>query len=395
MRWVAAFLLCCALPGAAQQECRKPSSAYKDGRTITPSFEGPGRDLPEPEGLSEVRIGYFGPSDALHPEGGAIWQGATLAVEEANREGGYKGKPFRLMPGWSENPWRAGASHVARMAFKENVWAVVGGIEGAGTHLAEQVVAKALLTLVNPVATDRSIHMAGVPWMFSVVQGDDLHAAMLASALHGRSVAILSATDHDSRAFAGNLKTAFAGERVNIRLHLEFDPGRPDLSETARSASDAQAEAVVVIAAARDSARAVKALRQANFTGLIAGGPWFGRALFARQARTAADGVLFPWVGPPAPAFRDRFDARFGGQPDYAAACAYDSIRIVIAAIREAGLNRARIRDAIAAMAPYEGASGHIEWDEFGQNRRPPALAAIQSGQPLAVSSKRPEPLRE
>jgi len=395
MTRLAALLVCCAFCGASQEAPRHAPTPYKDGRKSPSTFEGPGRDLPEPEDIREVLIGYYGPADNSHPDGGILWQGATLAMEEANREGGYKGKPFRLVSRWSENPWRAGAALITRMAFVDRVWVVIGSIEGAGTHLAEQVVAKALLPLVNPAATDRSIHMAGVPWMFSVVQGDDMHSAVLAGALHGRSVVILSATDHDSRAFAGNLKTAFASQRVNIRLQLEFEPGRPDLSETARSASAARPEAVVVVASARDGARAVKALRRANFAGMIAGGPWFGRASFAEQAGTAAEGALFSWVGSPAPAFRDRFAARFGGTPDYTAACAYDSVRIVVAAIREAGLNRARIRDAIANLAPYEGASGRIEWDEFGQNRRPPALAAIQSGQPAAVSSKRPEPLRE
>jgi branched-chain amino acid transport system substrate-binding protein len=107
----------------------------------------------------------------------------------------------------------------------------------------------------------------------------------------------------------------------------------------------------------------------------------FGRVAFAAQAGSEAEGALFPWVGEPTREFRLRFAERFGRQPDYAAACAYDSIRIVVAAIRKSGLNRVRIRDAIAAGTPYEGVSGHIEWDEFGQNRRPPLLGVIRSGQ--------------
>ena len=46
-------------------------------------YEGPGGDEPEPEGLDEVRIGYFGPSDAAHVEGGSFWQGAVRAIEES------------------------------------------------------------------------------------------------------------------------------------------------------------------------------------------------------------------------------------------------------------------------------------------------------------------------
>jgi branched-chain amino acid transport system substrate-binding protein len=378
---IAALLALFTVLGASQQA----PTPYKDGRQTPSTFEGPGRSAPEPD-VDVVSIGYYGPDDASHPDGGILWQGATLAIEEANHEGGYRGKPFRLVPRWSENPWRAGAALITRMAFVDRVWVVIGSIDGAGTHLAEQVVAKALLPLVNPVATDRSIHMAGVPWMFSIVQGDDRHSAVLAHALHGRTLVILSATDHDSRAFCGYLKTACARESARLKLQLEFEPGRTDLAELVHAALAAGPEAIVVVAGVHDSARLVKMLRGEGFSGAIAGGPLFGRASFASQAGAAADGALFPWVGEPAPGFRRRFAERFGSEPDYAAACAYDSVRVAVAAIRKAGLNRARIRDAIATLVPYEGASGHIEWDEFGQNQRPPILAVVRSGRIVPAS---------
>lgn len=388
MKRLAALVACCALWAGSQELPRTVPSPYKDGRRTPTTFEGPGRETPEPEHVREVLIGYYGPADESHPEGGLLWQGATLAIEEANRGGGYKGLPFRLVAAWSENPWRAGAALITRMAVVDRVWAIVGSIEGAGTHLAEQVAVKALLSLVNPAATDRSIHMAGVPWMFSIVPGDDMHSAVLARALHGRTLVLLSATDHDSRAFCAYLKAACARENTKLRLQLEFEPGRPDLSELARHAAEARPDAIAVVAGARDSARLVKLLRDEAFPGLIAGSPRFGRAAFAAQAGAAAEGALFPWAGEPAPAFRRSFAGRFGNQPDYAAAGAYDAVRVVVAAIRQAGLNRARIRDAIAALPAGAGASGPIEWDEFGQNRRPPALAVIRSGQPLAAPAR-------
>jgi ABC-type branched-subunit amino acid transport system substrate-binding protein len=250
-------------------------------------------------------------------------------------------------------------------------------------------VAKALLPLVNPVATDRSIHMAGVPWMFSAVQGDDLHAAVLARALRGNGIVLLSATDHDSRTFSRYFRTACAREKVNIKLALEFEPGRPDLAELARSARLAAPDAAAVVAGTEDSARLVTLLREEHFSGLIGGDPRFGRTSFVSRAGAAAEGAIFPWVGETAGQFRSTFAGRFGNPPDYAAACAYDSVRIVVAAIRGGGLNRARIRDSIAALSPYDGASGRIEWDEFGQNRREPVLAAVSGGTVGLVSALR------
>ena len=52
---------------------------------------------------------------------------------------------------------------------------------------------------------------------------------------------------------------------------------------------------------------------------------------------------------------------------------------IVVAAIRRAGLNRPRIRDAVQANSPARGITGVIEWDAQGQNHRVVPLRALAS----------------
>ena len=162
-------VLAAGITGVAQDSAPKP---YLDQRNTQLTYNGPGRDDPAPANISEVRIGYFGPADGSDPDGGQMWQGASLAMEEANSQGGYRGLPFRLIAAWAGSPWAGGVANLVRVVYNDGVWAIIGGIDGATTHLAEQVVAKAQLTLINPVATDRSIHEAGVPWMFSCAPGE-------------------------------------------------------------------------------------------------------------------------------------------------------------------------------------------------------------------------------
>jgi ABC-type branched-subunit amino acid transport system substrate-binding protein len=40
----------------------------------------------------------------------------------------------------------------------------------------------------------------------------------------------------------------------------------------------------------------------------------------------------------------------------------------LIAAIRQAGLNRTHIRDAVRELSPYSGVTGQITWDPTGHN---------------------------
>jgi branched-chain amino acid transport system substrate-binding protein len=78
-------------------------------------------------------------------------------------------------------------------------------------------------------------------------------------------------------------------------------------------------------------------------------------------------------------AFRAKFLTRYGRSPDYTAAHAYDSANIVITAIRQAGLNRPRIRDAVQALSPTYGVTGAIAWDSQGQNDRAVSLRVFTS----------------
>jgi branched-chain amino acid transport system substrate-binding protein len=381
---VAAALLT-TLSATAQQPIAASPTPFADARNRAVGYEGPGREDPPPSDVTEVRLGYFGPNDPSHPDGGAFWRGASLALEETNAEGGYGGLPFRLVAGWSDSPWRAGVVRVTDMVFRDHVWAIVGSIDGATSHLAEQVVAKALVTLVSPGSTDETVNMANVPWMFSGLPSDAAQAPVVGRALlaaSGGEFVVASGTDHDSRATARAF-TAWMSQRSKApRFQVEL--GGDDTAESdAARVLGVRPAAVLVVAEAAPAGRLVRALRAAGYRGPILGGATLGRDEFRSTGGAAADGVEFPLLYEPGAAwdgFATRFKERFGLPPDYAAGQAYDSVRLLAAAVRQAGLNRPRIRDAVRGLSPWSGVTGVVSWDVLGQNRRPVRLGVIRNG---------------
>jgi ABC-type branched-subunit amino acid transport system substrate-binding protein len=345
-------------------------------------------DQQVPSDLGEIRIGYFGPDDPNHPVGGAIWKGTKLAIGEANTAGGYQELPFRLVQGWDENPWSGGAASVVRMVFQERVWAVIGGIDGASTHLAEQVVAKARLALIDPASTDRTVNSANVPWVFSCAPDDGalmdaIGGALLASP-DRESFILVSATDHDSRIMAGEFLSFVHGKRSRPWRRLEFRSGSYRIPELAKQIGESGVGAVVVLADASDSASMVRELRKTTKDLAVFGGPLMARRTFLEQVGPAAEGVRLPLAlreSDLAAEFGNRFVARWGVAPDYAAFHAYDSTRLLVAAIRKAGLDRTRIRDALVELSPWKGVSGTIRWDEIRRNARDVRLGIIQDGE--------------
>jgi len=376
---------------AADNQVRRP---FFDARSRQTYYAGSGREIPPATDVKEVAIGYFGPSTASHPEGGDMWNAACLAIEEANQTGGYNGLTFRLVPGWSDSPWGSGVTQVTRMVYVHNVWAIIGGIDGPSTHLAEQVVAKARLTLLSPVSTDRTANCANVPWMFSCLPQDHLQAPVLAEAIMSqvgdKPFILVSAVDHDSHLFTVELLRHFAQHRLAPFYHYEFDPSKRNIIELAQRIVDIRADALVLVAGAQPSAHLVRAVREKGCTGRIFGGPCMGRRSFIEQAGKAADGVVFPllYAGsaasktrlPDGQGFEDKFIRRFGQQPDYLAAYTYDAVNLLVAAIRKAGLNRVRICDAVREQSGWQGITGSIQWDPLGSNCRRPCLGTIRNG---------------
>ncbi len=85
-------------------------------------------------------------------------------------------------------------------------------------------------------------------------------------------------------------------------------------------------------------------------------------------------------AGPAGEALARAYVGRWGEAPDDAAVQSYDAVRMTVAAVRQAGLNRARIRDAVRALAPWQGAGGLVRWDARGRNRRSVALGVWTQG---------------
>ena len=387
---VAALLL--IAPGAGytgedRVEPQRSAEPYFDASRHQMEYTGPGRDDPPPEGLREVLIGYFGPRDADHPTGNDVWTAINLAVDEANESGGYNGIPFRIVSAWSENPWGSGASGIARMVYTDGVWALIGSIDGASTHLAEQVVAKARLTLVNPAATDRTVNLANVAWTFSCLPADDLQATAVARAIADRTgggrLTLISATDHDSHLSMVEFRKALALLRISPLHHIEFDPLTVDREELSEHVAGTAPEAILLLAGPVDSGRLLVPLRRALDGIPIFGGSSFGRRAFLEKAGRATEGVMFPSLCDPSlesSRFARTFNSRSGRAADCTAGQAYDATRLLIEAIRRNGLNRPRIRDAVADLSGWEGVAGVLLWNALGQNQRATRLATIQDG---------------
>jgi ABC-type branched-subunit amino acid transport system substrate-binding protein len=81
------------------------------------------------------------------------------------------------------------------------------------------------------------------------------------------------------------------------------------------------------------------------------------------------------WTG-----FRAHFARRFDRQPEVFASLAFDTMNILLDAVCRAGLNRGRIRDALAGREGYKGVTGEMVFDPNSKNTVAMYLATVRNG---------------
>ena len=367
-----------------------PVAPFLNLRQTVLEYRGPEDAIPA---SGEIRIGWFGPTDGINPVAADAWWAARLAIEEGNAAPGVPVPLFfRLVPCWANDPWGAGVSRLARMIYEEQPLALIGSFDSASTHLAEQIVAKANLPLISPIATDKSITLAGVSWMFACAPSDAAIAPVLVegmiSALPERSgrLALLATTDHESRMTTREVLRELVRRQHPPDFRFDVTPGAHEISRQLSALVDADPAAVLIIAGVEDSAKLVQAVRRlsgssarpapSRFSPLLFGGQSMARTSFREMAGLAGEEIYFPLLGAANPtnsnaaAFTERFTAERHHPPDYNALLTYDATRLLLEAIRQAGPHRGRVRSALVRLSPWQGIAGAIAFDGTGQNTR-------------------------
>jgi ABC-type branched-subunit amino acid transport system substrate-binding protein len=381
--------------GGAPDDLRpysKFAAPYYEHYTELVEYNGAAREVPDPEGLSEVRVGFVGPLYS-HPDqalGNRMLHGAQLAIDEANAAGGYCGKPFQLMLHNDSAIWGASSNEVVKMVYDEKVWAIFGSISSDTTHIALRVTLKAETPIVNSASTDPTIPETVIPWYLTDLQDDRVQGYTLARHIYTelglKRVAILRGNDRYGR--FGVLKFRDASRRLGhpVVIEQKFQPGDTDFRRQLSVIQDSRADAIVLWTDIGPAAAILEQMRELGMKQRVFGSHRTIGEELVRLAGPAAEG--FEAVFPYDPTRRDqkwldfnrRFAARYQEAPDHFAALAYDAMQVLLQSICRAGLNRGRIRDALTGVETYKGVTGDMVFDPNCKNISPMFLARVHQG---------------
>lgn len=352
--------------------------------------------------LQSVRIGVLGPAksrEGLHQR-----VAVQIAVQQANAAGGYKysGRaedarkaeasgirknvdlPYEMVFREDDGPWGVTARQVVQLAYEDRVWAIIGGLDGQHTHMAELVVSKAWVPVVSPSASDFSIDYANVPWVFRASPSDSKQADALldlAEKRNYRRLVVLSEAEREARTGFMRLKERLARHSsVLLDLHLEYSAVAPD--EIIPRLRDVQFDCLILWGHADAAVPLILKLRESGIRSPILGPSSLAvRQVLERGAAvgdiTVAASCDLSQDGPMRTEFVRAFTKIAGEWPSATALYSYDVARLIMRAIEEGGLNRAAIRNRISGSS-FEGLSGRIEFNTLGGSQASPVLLNLK-----------------
>ena len=349
------------------------------------AFTGAGREKPEPAGLSEVRIGVLAPLEGsvLTPQGIQMFNGATLAAEEANARGGYKGLPYTLLPHNDVGLWGAAANEVVKM-YDEGAWAILGTIDDINSHVAIRVALKLEIPVVNCGDPDPTFTETNIPWVIRVIADDRQSSYALVDYIHKQKgyerVAVLRANNRYGR--VGVMEFRDAATRIGHPLVLEvrYEDGETDFETQLERVRNSNPDVVLLWGNALELGLIINQMRDMGMEYPVFTSDRAVNPIFLETAGKNAEGVVTtcqynPKDDYPAlKAFQKNYKERFGYEPDVFAAHAYDGMNLTIKAIEKTGLNKARIRDLLTDLETfqgYRGITGEIildaSWNDIGR----------------------------
>ncbi len=346
-------------------------------------------------GRSEtLKIGVLAPLSGPYAAGGTSFvQAATLAVEQANSEGGVSGQRVTIVVGDTQGRVDVAKSEALRLVSREKVSALVGAYLSEETVGVMEVAAAERMVLIVPVAAtaeitdkvrqeyDRYRYVFRVG--YSLPQWAELIAAFLSDRKVGR-YAFVGAGIRWNRELGETLERIAAPHGITPAYTAFYSPGNPAFDTVAVAAAAASPDIVILADPGRNSVSFLKRLRESAPTlpALSVGGALGDARLAASVPLTApvyVQAAAWRGLSPSATAYVERYEHRYGAPPvGYSDTLPFDAVTVLVAAWRTAGSVESAAVVPVLERGAFPGVAGTYRFDAAHQAVWGAGPAALQ-----------------
>ncbi|BDV43654.1 branched-chain amino acid ABC transporter substrate-binding protein [Geotalea uraniireducens] len=332
------------------------------------------------------------------PIGENLTNGIKLAQEDLKK----KGITADLI--WEDDTGKPqiAMSAMEKLATRDNVTGVVGPYTSACSNAVAKLAEKYKVPQLIPAAAKEEITRQGFKWVYRLNAPADQYASSLIDAATSlgkpKTIAFIYENTDFGTSTVKTAKEYVAKKGLRVVADEPYSKGSPDYRSTLTKIKALNPDLVFMVSYVAD---AILLMRQAREIGLqpqafLGGGAGFTTVQFAKE-REISNYVLSctQWTDdvnwPGAKEFGKRYKAKFGKEPTYHAACAYEAMMIMAETAAKAKGDREKTR-ADLKSGKWNGIMGEVKFTEYdgftNQNRHQMLVQQLQGGKYETVFPK-------
>jgi len=345
-----------------------------------------------PAAAQDLRIGFTPPvTGASAAEGSFQIKALKLALKEINAAGGVNGKKIdlRQVDNQSSNPGALAA--IQKAVEQEKVLVLVGFVKSTQVlATSDAIKTYGIPTIIG--GTNVTLTRQGNPWLFRVRPDDSIAALAMIKYIKEDAKLTKIGILHDTDAFGAggaDLVEKYAKEQgLTIVKREKYTTKDKDYTAQLLSLKNAGTQIMVLYAPnPEDVAVVMRQYRQLGAPFKYLGSPSSQTKDALNLAKDAAEGLLavadfVPGQSEANKKYAEAYRKEYNEDYDGLSAWTYDGLHILANAIKKAGEDRAKIRDAILATQGYKGVLGTFSFTPNGDGLAEVSVVRIEKGQP-------------
>lgn len=316
--------------------------------------------------------------------------GALLAIEDVNAEGGIRGRKIELITKDDRQDPKLAAQAVAELA-KDGVVAIIGPTASTAALGAVPAANELKMLLISPAVSSEAFSgkddffIRNAPLVSAIARS---LAEYLYDKRKWRSVA--AAFDTGNRAYSedvlNNFKRAFEALGGRVVSVSEIGPN-PAHAEIARKLLAQPVDGIYLAAYEIDTAYICQELRKLGSNVPVAEGGAALTEVLIRYGGVAVEGLVSPHNAFIEPGderlqpFRELHRKRFGGEPTNITGLGYEAANVLIEALKQSrDRTPVALKETILRTKHFKSIFGDFDFDAFGDAIRPAVIVTIENG---------------
>jgi branched-chain amino acid transport system substrate-binding protein len=324
-----------------------------------------------------------------------------LALREVNAAGGVKGRKIEIRVYDNQSKPEEAANAANRLINQDQVLLILGEVASSNSIAMAQKAQPAKVPMISNASTNPKVTEIG-DYIFRVCFIDPFQGYVMAKFardnLRFTKVAVLRDLGAAySQGLADVFERKFTEMGGKIVAQETYTKGSTDFRSQLTAVKRAQPDAIYIPGYYNDIGLIARQARELGITAKLMGGDgWDSEKLFELGGAAVEGSYFSNHYSPDDPnpriqKFIADYKAAFGGVPDSLAALGYDAANVAFDAMKRApSLDRAAVRDAIAATKNFPGVTGTITLDDKRNATKPAVVLEVGRGKTKYVATIAP-----